>query len=74
MTVIFKVVRARNKKYNGIVLTIENCEKVADSIWFNSLEFNGKLYNGRISSDRESATLHSGRKSTIQFDEIYILN
>lgn len=74
MTTTIKVIKARNKKYNNTVITIENCEIVAGCIWFSSLELNNKLYNGIISSDNESATLQSGNKSTIQFDQIQILN
>jgi len=74
MTTTIKVIKARNKKYNNTVITIENCEIVAGCIWFNSLEFNNKLYRGSISSDKESATLQNGNKSTIQFDQIEVLN
>lgn len=74
MTTTIKVIKARNKKYNNTVLTIENCRVVAGCICFDSLEFANKLYNGSISSNKDRATLWSGNRSTIQFDEIQVLN
>jgi hypothetical protein len=74
MTTTVKVIKARNKKYNNQVLVLNNCQIVADSIWFDSLEFNNKIYNGSIDPVRNNMTISSGNQSTIQFDEIQILN
>jgi hypothetical protein len=74
MKTVIKVTKARNKKYNNQVLTLENCTIVGNYIWFNSLEFNNKIYKGSINTSRNNMTISFGNQSTIQFDEIQILN
>ena len=74
MKTVIKVTKARNKKYNNQVLTLENCTIVGNYIWFNYLEFNNKIYKGSINTSRNNMTISFGNQSTIQFDEIQILN
>lgn len=74
MKTVIKVTKARNKKYNNQVLTLENCTIVGNYIWFDSLEFNNKIYKGSINTSRNNMTISFGNQSTIQFDEIQILN
>ena len=74
MTTTVKIIKGRNKKYNNLVFTIENCEIVADTIWFDSFEFNNKIYKGIIYTSNKNMCISCGGQSTIQFDEIQILN
>lgn len=74
MKKVIKVTKARNKKYNNQVFTLENCIIVGDYIMFDSLKFNNKIYQGIINPIRNNMTISFGRQSTIQFDEIQILN
>lgn len=72
MKTTFKVIKARNKKYNNKIFTVENCKIVADVIRFENFDFNNKKYSGNIY--KTNATMYSGNQSTIQFDVIEILN
>lgn len=74
MKTVIKVTKARNKKYNNQVLTLENCTIVGNYIMFDSLEFNNKIYKGSVNTSRNNMTISFGNQSTIQFDEIQILN
>ena len=74
MTTVIKVTKARNKKYNNQVLTLENCTIVGNYIFFDSLYFNDKIYKGSVNTNRNNMTISFGSQSTIQFDEIQVLN
>jgi hypothetical protein len=74
MKTTVKIIKGRNKKYNNLVFTIENCEIFSETILFDYFEFNNKIYKGTINTSNNNMTIWFGRQSTIQFDEIQILN